>query len=209
MEIIIGRKGNQAFTITDMSVSGKHLKLTTLPDGKVEVEDLGSSNGTFIDGVRIIKKVVSRSTIIQMGPRYTFKVSDVLPEAPKVSDPQQQNAPAQPAPAPEYSIAHLEEVWNQYMSALDELENQNRNIGLMRSAAPILNIIPGLGSVLATYSFYKTKKFNIRDAKNEIQERFEDNYVCPKCGHYLGNIKYKLLIQDTNCRYCKCKWTIK
>ena len=37
MEIIVGRKGNQSFTITDMSVSGKHLKLTTLPDGNVEV----------------------------------------------------------------------------------------------------------------------------------------------------------------------------
>ena len=87
MEIIVGRKGNQSFTITDMSVSGKHLKLTVLPDGNVEVEDLGSSNGTFIDGVKIIKKVVSRNTTIQMGSRYTFKVSDVFPETPKASAP--------------------------------------------------------------------------------------------------------------------------
>ena len=53
MEIIVGRRGEQSFPIMDKAVSGKHLKLTTMPDGNVQVEDLGSTNGTFIDGVRI------------------------------------------------------------------------------------------------------------------------------------------------------------
>lgn len=206
MGIIVGRKGEQPFTITDKAVSGKHLKLTAMPDGKVLVEDLGSSNGTFIDGVRILKKVVNRNTTIRLGPYYSFRICDVLPETstPPVKTP---NSP-QPQPAQEYSVAHLEEVWNQYTTAKDELENQNRNIGLMRSATPVLNVIPGLGAVLGAYSFYKAKKFNYKEALNEVQETFENNYVCPKCHHYLGVIKYKLLIQDSNCRYCKCKWTI-
>ena len=80
MEIIVGRRGEQSFPIMDKAVSGKHLKLTTMPDGNVQVEDLESTNGTFIDGVRIIKKVVSRNTIVQMGSTFTFCISDVLPE---------------------------------------------------------------------------------------------------------------------------------
>ena len=80
MEIIVGRKGQQPFEITDRSVSGKHLKLITMSDGNVLIEDLGSSNGTFINGVRIIKKVVSRDTIVQMGQNYKFKIGNVLPE---------------------------------------------------------------------------------------------------------------------------------
>ena len=80
MEIIIGRRGEQSFPIMDKAVSGTHLKLTTMPDGNVQVEDLGSTNGTFIDGVRIIKKVVSRNTVVQMGSTFTFRINDVLPE---------------------------------------------------------------------------------------------------------------------------------
>lgn len=208
MEIIVGRKGQQPFEITDKSVSGKHLKLITMSDGNILMEDLGSSNGTFINGVRIIKKVVSRDTIVQMGQNYKFKIGDVLPEVCKVPVVQQQSNPTLPKPVEEFSISHLENVWNQYSAAKDELENQNRNIGLMRSATPVLNVIPGLGAVLGAYSFYKAKKFNYKEALNEVQETFENNYVCPKCHHYLGVIKYKLLIQDSNCRYCKCKWTI-
>ena len=41
MEIIVGRKGQQPFEITDRSVSGKHLKLITMSDGNVLIEDLG------------------------------------------------------------------------------------------------------------------------------------------------------------------------
>lgn len=116
MEIIIGRKGEQPFQITDRLVSGKHIKLTTLSDGNVQVEDLGSSNGTFINGVRIIKKTVTRDTIVQMGPNYRFKIGDVLPEIRKTPDAQQQTKPVE-----EYSISHLEDVWNQYSAAKDEL----------------------------------------------------------------------------------------
>lgn len=209
MEIIVGRRGEQPFSITDKSVSGKHLKLTTMPDGNVLVEDLGSSNGTFIDGVRILRKEVSRNTVIRMGGSYSFKISDVIPDAPKAVAPKSNVKSTTSQSAQEYSIAHLESVWNEYTTAKDELQNQNRNIGLMRSATPILNIIPGLGAALGTYSFYKAKKFNYNEALNEVQERFEDNYICPKCHHFLGTIKYKLLIQDSNCRFCKCKWTIK
>lgn len=209
MEIIVGRKGEQPFPISDRTVSGKHLRLTTMSDGNVLVEDLCSSNGTFIDNIRVSRKVVPSNTIIRMGSNYTFRISDVLPEVKSTVPVQQKAQSAIDKKQEVYSIAHLEEIWNQYTTAKDEVDNQNRQIGLIRSATPILNIIPGLGAVLGTYSFYKAKKFNYKEAINEIQERFEDEYVCPKCHHFLGVVKYKLLIQDTNCRFCKCKWTLK
>lgn len=210
MEIIVGRKGQQPFAITDKSVSGKHLKLIAMPDGNVQVEDLCSSNGTFIDDVRIIKKIVPRNALIRMGSNYTFKVSDIFPETPKTTKSQQQGTPAPVAKqVPEVSITHLENVWNQYFVAKNELDNQNRNIGLMRSASPMLAFIPGLTAVLGTYSFFKAKKFNYNEAIEEVKETFEDNYCCPNCHHFLGYVKYKLLIQDDSCRYCKCKWIVK
>ena len=49
MEIIIGRKGQQQITITDLSVSREHCKLTSNPDGTYTLENL-SANGTFVNG---------------------------------------------------------------------------------------------------------------------------------------------------------------
>lgn len=235
MELIIGRKGDQAFTITDMSVSGKHLKLTTLPDGNVEVEDLGSSNGTFINGVRIMKKVVSRNTTVQMGAKYTFKVSDVLPEAPKVSIPQRQSAPAQPKPqeqpkpkpVPEYSIKHLKYVWDDYEESIAGIREKTQQMQKKRMIPMMLGSFSGIISAfvgsgafitipIAIVSFiFLFKAYNEKDTSHEDTKAAKDTlinkYVCPnpECHRSLPHQDYSLLSQNTNCPYCKCKWTTK
>lgn len=48
----IGRKSENTVVISDPSVSGYHAAIT-IDENKVFIEDLGSTNGTFIDGVRI------------------------------------------------------------------------------------------------------------------------------------------------------------
>ena len=222
MELIIGRIGEQPFAITDKSVSGKHLKLTTLPDGNVQVEDLGSSNGTFIDGVRIIKKVVNRNTVIQLGSHYSFKVCDVLPETPKADrvHPQTPNATSTPKTMPEYSIRPLKKIWEEFERTKEELDEKNKNIQLWRSAAPIFTMGSGalgvifpyafiltfIGLGLTIYAFYMAKNFDYKKSINEAQDKFENMYLCPNCNHFLENRKYKLLVQDKKCRYCGCKF---
>lgn len=48
----VGRRNGTALTIENPSVSGKHAELT-LEDGSLFVRDLGSTNGTFVNGMRI------------------------------------------------------------------------------------------------------------------------------------------------------------
>jgi FHA domain len=50
-EVVIGRE-NADLTIADPELSRRHVALRPVEDG-VEVEDLGSLNGTFVDGERI------------------------------------------------------------------------------------------------------------------------------------------------------------
>ena len=50
-ELIIGRE-NADLTVDDAEVSRRHVAVR-LEGGEVEVEDLGSANGTFVDGSRI------------------------------------------------------------------------------------------------------------------------------------------------------------
>jgi len=47
--IVIGRDAQSDFVLADGEVSGQHARITPSPDGTATVEDLESTNGTFIN----------------------------------------------------------------------------------------------------------------------------------------------------------------
>lgn len=49
----IGRSSRADFVVDAALVSRIHCRLTALPDGELEVRDLDSTNGTFVNGQRI------------------------------------------------------------------------------------------------------------------------------------------------------------
>ena len=52
-EVVVGRAGGSAdVTIDDPQISGRHLRVRPSGDG-IEVEDLGSTNGTFVNDKRV------------------------------------------------------------------------------------------------------------------------------------------------------------
>jgi pSer/pThr/pTyr-binding forkhead associated (FHA) protein len=59
-ELVVGRE-NADVTVGDEEVSRRHLAVRPHEDG-VELEDLGSTNGTFVDGARLSSVVVVSST---------------------------------------------------------------------------------------------------------------------------------------------------
>src|SRR5271165_2574375 len=64
-ELIIGREGD--VTIDDPEVSRRHAAVRPTPQG-VELEDLGSSNGTFVDGRRIAgRTTLTASATVRVG----------------------------------------------------------------------------------------------------------------------------------------------
>ena len=76
-ELIIGRE-NADLTIDDAEVSRRHVAVR-LEGGQLEVEDLGSANGTFVNGSRIEDPVmVGGGAKIRVG-RTEFEVRGVLP----------------------------------------------------------------------------------------------------------------------------------
>ncbi len=59
-EVVIGREGAD-LTITDPQISRRHTAVRPVDDG-VEIEDLGSLNGTFVNGERLSKPITLTSS---------------------------------------------------------------------------------------------------------------------------------------------------
>jgi len=64
---LAGRSDECDIMLLSQQCSRSHLLLTFQSDGMLLVEDLKSANGTFVDGVREYRKVLSRRAIIQLG----------------------------------------------------------------------------------------------------------------------------------------------
>src|SRR4051812_20794653 len=52
-EYLIGREGSGEGLNGDSELSRRHARITRLPDDSLRIEDLGSSNGTYVNGERI------------------------------------------------------------------------------------------------------------------------------------------------------------
>jgi ABC-type multidrug transport system ATPase subunit/pSer/pThr/pTyr-binding forkhead associated (FHA) protein len=66
--IKIGRLPTNQIVVDDLGVSREHAELRPLPGGRYELVDLGSHNGTYVNGQRIDKKILTEQTdVVSIG----------------------------------------------------------------------------------------------------------------------------------------------
>ena len=63
----IGRATGADFIVDAPLVSRVHCRLTALPSGELEVRDLNSTNGTFVNGDRVENAVLESGDRLQVG----------------------------------------------------------------------------------------------------------------------------------------------
>ena len=64
--ITIGRRSSNDVCVPHLSVSGKHARIT-IEDGEARIEDLNSTNGTYINGRLIARQILQQGDDIIMG----------------------------------------------------------------------------------------------------------------------------------------------
>ena len=71
--ISIGRKHDNDIQLNDLTVSGRHAMIINTQPEQVFVEDLGSTNGTLVNGNHVKKIALKHGDVVQMGHhQFTF-----------------------------------------------------------------------------------------------------------------------------------------
>jgi DNA-binding CsgD family transcriptional regulator len=82
---VLGRAEDADVPLTDDGVSRRHAKVILAPDGIVNLKDLGSTNGTFVNGAPIDATVLREGDRIQLGPEVTLRFAYGRPEVEPVA----------------------------------------------------------------------------------------------------------------------------
>lgn len=95
----LGREKDNGLVLDSNEISRHHARLARTAEGWT-VEDLGSSNGTYVNGVRVARHLLQEGDVIGLGSlRMTF-FRGLPPPAPAVTLPSITPPPLPPAPAP-------------------------------------------------------------------------------------------------------------
>ena len=224
MEIIIGRdqQTRQLCIIKDgntklfgqtgsvpMDVSRHHISLQPAGAGKWQIKNLNERNVTFVNGIAVESKTISESDKVELGnSHYLFQWSAL--SEPKVET---------------IDIRPLKAIWKEYDEQKFDAQIAERKFNAARSATGIItmlaiacSIILGHGpiyimlyavaigiSVAFTYQAY-IKSTEVPQQQRELTKHFQQRYVCPKCGHFMGFTDYDILTQNDACPYCKTKY---
>ena len=78
----LGRRSSNDIVLGDMAVSGEHAAFTYEKKiGIVVVEDMGSTNGTRVNGIKIRRQVLQSGDLLDIGKcRIRFLMSSIAPE---------------------------------------------------------------------------------------------------------------------------------
>jgi len=80
-QLVIGRDSSSGIAINDAEVSRKHARLN-FQGGKYVIEDLGSTNGTFVNGQRLTSSVVLKSgDVVSLGEQIVLLYESLATDA--------------------------------------------------------------------------------------------------------------------------------
>ncbi|MBQ8502022.1 MAG: FHA domain-containing protein [Bacteroides sp.] len=236
MEITLGREsGNNRLHITEannnyyigkigsvpQSVSRQHCKLVIDESGNHILSNIKADNITYVNGLQISSKHISLTDHIELGnEHYPLNLQEVL--AAIRSQARQTNGNK------EYSINHLEKIWEDYNDAKLQIQIQERRsnaissiTGLFSMASIACGFIPDISLdirillyaaalLLAIYFFITRYRSSEAIPKYlaELDKKFHEQYTCPnpECQRFLGYQPYNDLRKTTGCPQCKAQY---
>lgn len=223
MEIVIGRdietsklrltSGSKSVLYgTDRipkSVRPEHCKLI-VTGSHIQINNIDINSYCYVNGLAVEKKTISYEDQLAFGTDFYIFDWRALDEfIPPVSD-----------------IRPLESVWNDFESQNISLQIKERKFNTLRSATGLITmaaialsiatggrsvwylLLYGVAITISLIFFIKAylDSSKIPQKRQQLNRQFQREYICPHCGHFLGNQSYEILSQNNHCPYCKAKF---
>jgi hypothetical protein len=205
-QIKIGRNTLNDLVFNYQQVSGQHATLTPIGTNSIIIEDLGSSNGTFVNGIQIKRMIISQTDRVKVAnilvnttPYFTTKSNSIEPKLTKSSDPSYQK-----------EFEKLKDIWETYQNVKLNHKKKGfwKNMGITVVGMGLgAVLLPGIGMMIGSLVGRGAAGLLKDDEKLQVVENeFKVNYVCPKCKVFLGYNPYDGLVQRQKCMTCKTNW---
>ncbi|MVM41287.1 FHA domain-containing protein [Spirosoma sp. HMF3257] len=220
----IGRAADNRIQIDDRKIGRYHASLIQCSESSFILEDIGSKNGIFVDGLRISRKVVDRQDVVRLADR-EWTISDLVATRREI--------PLTPEPAVlvktnpldfTREFAALRQVYEQYPTFRKDCRNRDKmirtgsvilssvvGIGAALSAQggalPMLQILSGAGLGMLVPTLCSTL-LSTEEKLEVIDKEYRERYRCPNpdCRDPFANRDWELLAQQKTCRRCKAIW---
>jgi hypothetical protein len=199
----IGRGSDNHLVIRVPGISTRHCSISKLPDGSFLLEDLDSTNGTFLKGRRIKQSLLKPDDGLSLA-NYPIDLNLVLGLFD--SGPLKTGVDYEEFRKKELifqDFAGLKAVYDEYQKRKRYIMKTNnlKSTGLRAG----LSFIPVVGSALGILS--GTITGNVQTDLMELEEAFKKKYICPGCFKFLGAEPFENLEKRGFCQVCKTKWT--
>jgi hypothetical protein len=216
-----GRNPKNDIRIDRSDISDFHARITRLEDGGFLVEDLDSSNGTFINGYRIRKATVGEKDEVRLSFSFPVDLAGIFGLDPG------QNEPKKDPMDFTSEFQALRKVYEDYQQErIRIIRKHNLRTSIVRGIftfAPLViyeviilsgalkgsvgefaknyivfSVLGSTVAVLATTNLSPVKKLG------ELEEDFRVRYICPnpECQAQLGNVPWKSYAQQRKCYRC-------
>ena len=223
MEILIGRdeksgrmkltaEGRSVLYGSDRlpnSVLPEHLKLN-IEDNTIRLKNLDINAYTYVNGQAVENKTLSKEHTIEIGKDHVPFDWQALNEF---------------IPA-EVDIHPLQAIWYTFENENIALQIAERKFNTLRSTTGIITmaaialsiatggkshwyiLLYGMAIVVSVAFFIKAYRDSSKmpQKRQKLNRAFQRDYVCPHCGHFMGNLPYEILTQNSHCPYCKAKF---
>ena len=191
-----------------------HCKIAIGRDATVTVTNMKSENYTFVNGMEIMTKRINANSVVELGPnRFMIDIAEIISTAHKLIDSKAES--------------HLKGIREKFdTSMIRSRQESESNIAtcnsftiltvftgiitiVLRKAIPdapffiAALVLTAIFMVLTLMKFANMYKMAHIEVQRSAIKEFTDNYRCPHCGTFIGDIPYKKLTELPSCPECR------
>lgn len=213
-ELLIGRGASNDIVVEQSIVSTVHAKITFTADDKIQIEDLNSTNHTFVNGEKILKKIITPTDRVTLGS-YVLNTESLFKALNKKITENKTDF------SKEFSLLRIK--YEDYERKVDQMQKGAQTkpmyiragftiaamaISFFLIKDPNLKypVMMGAGIIGGFLSVSNKGNTQMKDEIDRLSVQLQRDYKCPKCGMSLMNKRWNYWAGLGDCPQCNAKW---